>query len=82
HRKKQPSILEQVLKKSVGEARLSNGRSAKPSMVIVDAQLKSCVKNTDIPTVNYETPLREFRNSQSRRRQLRRYGFSLRIRRP
>lgn len=41
--KEQPSILEQALKKMVGEARLSNGRKEKTSMVIIDAQ---SVKNT------------------------------------
>ena len=40
----QDSILEQVLKKSVGEARQSNGRKEQTSFCIVDSQ---SVKNTD-----------------------------------
>ena len=40
----QDSILEQVLKKSVGEARPSNGRKEQTSFCIVDSQ---SVKNTD-----------------------------------
>ena len=40
----QDSILEQVLKKSVGEARQSNGRKKQTSFCIVDSQ---SVKNTD-----------------------------------
>ena len=40
----QNSILEQVLKKSVGEARQSNGRKEQTSFCIVDSQ---SVKNTD-----------------------------------
>ena len=40
----QDSILEQVLKKSVGEARQSNGREEQTSCCIVDSQ---SVKNTD-----------------------------------
>ena len=40
----QDSILEQVLKKSVGEARPSNGRKEQASCCIVDSQ---SVKNTD-----------------------------------
>jgi hypothetical protein len=42
--KKQPSVLEQVLKKYVGDIRTSNGRKEKTSMAIVDAQ---SVKNID-----------------------------------
>ncbi|WP_042282540.1 transposase, partial [Candidatus Protochlamydia sp. R18] len=38
------SILEQVLKKIVGEVRQSSGRNEKTSFIIVDAQ---SVKNTD-----------------------------------
>ena len=38
------SILEQVLKKSVGEARQSNGRTEQTSFCIVDSQ---SVRNTD-----------------------------------
>jgi hypothetical protein len=41
---RQPSVLEQSLNNSVGEARWSNGRSEKTSIVIVDAQ---SVENTD-----------------------------------
>ena len=40
----QDSILEQVLKKSVGAARQSNGRKEQTSFCIVDSQ---SVKNTD-----------------------------------
>ena len=40
----QESLLEQVLKKSVGAARQSNGRSVQTSFCIVDSQ---SVKNTD-----------------------------------
>ncbi len=40
----QPSILERVLKNSVGEVRQSNGRKERTSFCIVDAQ---SVKNTD-----------------------------------
>ncbi|MBI1888971.1 MAG: IS5 family transposase [Candidatus Spechtbacteria bacterium] len=43
-REGKPSVLEEALKKIVGEARISNGRKEKTSFCIVDAQ---SVKNTD-----------------------------------
>jgi hypothetical protein len=39
-----PSMLEQVLKKSVGEVRIKQGRNESTSFLIIDAQ---SVKNTE-----------------------------------
>ena len=53
----QDSILEQVLKKSVGAARQSNGRKEQTSFCIVDSQ---SVKNTDTASTRAMTRARSW----------------------
>jgi hypothetical protein len=56
---KKPSILELVLQKLVAETRIKNGRKAKTTFAIIDAQ---SVKNTDTASKKCYNAGKNFRN--------------------